>query len=39
MALKIRKLDLHVYTPVSHDFLNKNVSEEEQIITKAISRV
>lgn len=36
MSLKLRKLDLHVHTPASHDFLDKKVTAE-QIISKAKS--
>lgn len=31
MSLKLRKLDLHVHTPASHDFNDKNVTAEQII--------
>ncbi|KND48334.1 MAG: hypothetical protein AB198_02095, partial [Parcubacteria bacterium C7867-003] len=36
MSLKLKKLDLHVHTPASHDFVGKSVTPE-QIIDKAKS--
>jgi len=36
MSLKFRKIDLHVHTPASHDFIDKNITAD-QVINKAIS--
>ena len=35
-GLSYKKIDLHVHTPASHDFINKDITEED-IINHCIS--